>query len=295
MRIFIIWSGERSKAVAAGLNEFLSCAIKGCQPWLSYMDIRAGSRWRKELSNALKSSDFGIACVSRVTQTSPWVLFEAGSLSTLLTDRICPYLIDIMSSELVGPLSEFQTREANDKGTWDLLLTLNKFNSKPVQERTLKKRFEKCWPKLEMVIHNAPAEIDTHSYASNYNRLDKIGLLNLLNIHFRATADRLTHVIDQFLSEPVESSREFEILLMNSKRVVNDGRLLLTPFYSDMTGSVRQFLDEHLPPQKLEALLAHGAKLVLAQKDAEKRRKIAYQLIQEEQTKLLEILTKQLT
>ena len=44
MKVFISWSGERSKQMAAALKEWLPTAIQYLEPWMSDTDIHAGDR-----------------------------------------------------------------------------------------------------------------------------------------------------------------------------------------------------------------------------------------------------------
>lgn len=39
MKIFVSWSGKRSKAVAELMSDWLKCVIQASQPWISTRDI----------------------------------------------------------------------------------------------------------------------------------------------------------------------------------------------------------------------------------------------------------------
>ena len=81
---------------------------------------------------------------------------------------MCPYLITTFAIE--GPLTDFQGRQANEKGTWDLLLALRAtLPDSRISDRMLKNRFEKRWPVLESRIAAAQQESGLDSNGPEYN------------------------------------------------------------------------------------------------------------------------------
>jgi hypothetical protein len=61
MKIFVSWSGKRSKAVAELMSDWLKCVIQASQPWISTRDIDRGAIWfsgikgvRSKLNTRLK-------------------------------------------------------------------------------------------------------------------------------------------------------------------------------------------------------------------------------------------------
>ena len=114
MKIFISWSGEKARRVAVALKAFLQDVNQGWIPWYSDADILAGQRWGAELATELETTEYGIVCVTQESLQNPWPMFEAGALSKSVKGaRLCPYLIDIARSQLIGPLSQFQAKEAS--------------------------------------------------------------------------------------------------------------------------------------------------------------------------------------
>src|SRR5688572_18638179 len=110
MKVFISWSGERSKAVAVALREWLPDVIQSVHPWLSSEDIDAGLRWNDEVTRELSQTRFGIICLTAENQTAPWILFEAGALAkTIEKTHVVPYLIGLEPTDVQrGPLAQFQ-------------------------------------------------------------------------------------------------------------------------------------------------------------------------------------------
>jgi hypothetical protein len=127
MRIFISWSREPSRTVAEALRDWLPDVIQTLDPWMSSMDIPAGARWNTEIAEALAPTKIGILCVTQENQQEPWVLFEAGALAKTVKDAlVCPYLIQMHAADLKeGPLTQFQVKLADRKGTFELLSTIN--------------------------------------------------------------------------------------------------------------------------------------------------------------------------
>ena len=66
MKVFISWSGERSKQVAVAIREWLPMILQYVEPWMSEADISAGDRWSVELSKQLEESGFGIICLTSI-------------------------------------------------------------------------------------------------------------------------------------------------------------------------------------------------------------------------------------
>src|SRR5689334_3268326 len=79
--IFISWSGDRSKAVALALREWLPMVIQSVDVWMSETDIAKGSRSMLEVMQKLSAADFGLICLTPENQLRPWILFEAGAIA----------------------------------------------------------------------------------------------------------------------------------------------------------------------------------------------------------------------
>lgn len=78
MKVFLSWSGDRSRVVADVLRNWLPSVLQAVRPYFSPEDIEKGSKWSLEISRELDASDYGILCVTTENVASPWMLFEAG-------------------------------------------------------------------------------------------------------------------------------------------------------------------------------------------------------------------------
>lgn len=63
MKVFISWSGERSRKVAELLDDWLQCVIQAPEPWMSSKDIDRGALWFTEISDQLAGTGIGIVCL----------------------------------------------------------------------------------------------------------------------------------------------------------------------------------------------------------------------------------------
>src|SRR5262249_46316277 len=109
MKVFISWSGERSRAVAEALRDWLPQVIQVVEPWVSVADIEKGSRWGADIAGKLAECRVGLICLTPENLFAPWLLFEAGALAkTLEQTSVCPYLLDLQFADIRDPLAQFQ-------------------------------------------------------------------------------------------------------------------------------------------------------------------------------------------
>ncbi len=151
MNVFLSWSGERSKAVAELLDEWLQCVIQAVEPWMSSKDIDRGSLWFSEINDQLQNTSIGIICLTNENKTKPWILFEAGALAKgLSTNRVCTFLIDLEPTDIGTPLSQFNHTLPDQSGLWELVRTLNtSLKESSLKEKILEQVFEVYWAKFE--------------------------------------------------------------------------------------------------------------------------------------------------
>ncbi len=160
MQLFISWSGERSKAVAYALKDWIPKILHYVQPWMSEIDIASGTSWIEEFEEAVKQSEFAIVCLTKSNINSPWLLYEAGYLTRSGKTYLCPYLIDVAISDMArSPLHRYQARTADKMGTLNLIRHINKAQrEKTIPESVLIKSFNVFWPKLKQTLEYLPNE-----------------------------------------------------------------------------------------------------------------------------------------
>lgn len=161
MKVMISWSGEQSKHVATALRTWLRDVIQCVEPWMSEADIGAGERWNQKVDDALKETHFGIVCLTKDTVNQPWILFESGALAKQVSESfVCPYLIDMQVEDIPSgqPLTKFQAKKADKKGTLAILEQLNVSLKKEdrLDKGLLERSFERCWPDLAKAIGAMP-------------------------------------------------------------------------------------------------------------------------------------------
>jgi hypothetical protein len=157
MKVFLSWSGERSRAVAVALRDWLGDILQDVRPWMSDKDISAGALWFERLNGELAQTSFGVVCLTAENTKAPWLLFEAGAVSKAVeTARIAPYCLEFDPSAVQPPLALFQGVRADQSGTDRLLKSINECLEHPLTEERLKRSFERWWPDLEKTLAAIP-------------------------------------------------------------------------------------------------------------------------------------------
>ncbi len=147
MKVFLSWSGNRSKEVANLLSDWLSCVIQAIRPWISTRDLDRGSLWFGEINDQLKDTTVGIICLTQENKTRPWILFEAGALAKgLSTSRVCTLLIDLEPRDIEDPLAQFNHTLPSKESIHALVKTLNNsLGASGLDIRVLDQVFETYW------------------------------------------------------------------------------------------------------------------------------------------------------
>ena len=157
MKVFISWSGDRSRQLAEVLGPWLENVIQRLEPWVSIDDIDKGEFWSRKLVETLETTGVGIICVTRENMDKPWILFEAGALSTKGESRVTPYLLGLGPEELNSPLKQLNATLATKEETKRMLKSLNsQLGDEKLSERRIGEAFEKWWPDLEAAISRIP-------------------------------------------------------------------------------------------------------------------------------------------
>ena len=151
MQVFISWSGERSKATAEILADWIQNVIQAVEPWIS-VEIEKGARWGSEISQRLEGSKVGIFCLTSDNLNSKWLHFEAGAIAKVKEAKVCTFLLDIKPSNVEPPLSQFQSTIFEKEEIRKLARTINsevqKSAEKSLSDKKLDEIFDLYWANL---------------------------------------------------------------------------------------------------------------------------------------------------
>jgi len=107
--------------------------------------------WFGEINDQLKDTTVGIICLTQENKTRPWILFEAGALEKgLSTSRVCTFLIDLETADVVDPLAQFNHTFPTRESILGLVKTLNgALGSNGLDIRILDQVFDTYWPQFK--------------------------------------------------------------------------------------------------------------------------------------------------
>jgi RNA polymerase sigma factor (sigma-70 family) len=172
MRLFISWSGSKSGDVAAALRDWLPGVMNSVEPFVSSEDIYAGARWQSDIASTLDISNFGIVCVTRENQGSPWLNFEAGALAKAVdVSRVIPLAVDLKPSDVELPLGQFQAQPATEDGLRAVVVSINDaLGETRLSDELLRESFAVWWPTLEAKLHRIEEQTTTASPPARTDR-----------------------------------------------------------------------------------------------------------------------------
>jgi len=165
MKIFISWSGEKSRQIGEAFRYWLPDVIQSVRPYFTPDDVAKGQRWAADIAENLHSSQFGLFCLTSENLTAPWLLFEAGAVSKdSKNGKVCPLLFGIDSTQLAGPLLQFQATPYSREEVFKFLKAINAETNIPLNEVQLERAFDRCWSELDEKIQEVLAS-DTQDQA----------------------------------------------------------------------------------------------------------------------------------
>jgi hypothetical protein len=152
MKIFLSWSGARSRTAAEVLKWWTRCVIQAARPWISTEDIDRGALWFSEINNGLSDTAIGIVCLTQENKDRPWILFEAGALAKgLSNNRVCTFLVDLDPSDIRDPLAQFNHTQPKEEDMRKLARTLNRqLGDHALDEAVLNDSFDAYWPQFQL-------------------------------------------------------------------------------------------------------------------------------------------------
>jgi len=152
-KIFLGWSGSRSKAIAEIVRTFIEVLVPRVTIFFSPSDIDKGSKWRGAVAQELQDCDVGVWCLTRRSLKSTWVPYEAGAISKAAAPKlVCPVLFGMSSKLLPSPLSDFHATTFEKSDLWRLIKELTQLPKSDVDTETLRERFDGLWGGLEKEV-----------------------------------------------------------------------------------------------------------------------------------------------
>lgn len=247
MKVFISWSGQRSRYLAEALRNWLPRVVQSIRPWMSDEDITAGSRWLNDISTELKDTKIGILCVTPENQANPWLVFEAGALSkTVEQPFVCPLLFDMSPGQLTGPLTQFQAVSFDRNGFQRLLTNLNGApGHTPLPEGDLLEIFDVWWPKLESKLQTVP-QADTNAVEKRSqedlleeilnNSREQLRRENLRLEHGRVRDEKMDQLLPMFEQMGAMAQRQAEGSAVMKEMLSQ--KLATLPFLGDLSAQL---------------------------------------------------------
>ncbi|MGX1574997.1 TIR domain-containing protein [Cellulosimicrobium funkei] len=174
VKVFISWSGLRSKEVATALRDWLPQVIQEIEPWVSQHDIPKGRPWNQELTESLAGTSEGIICVTRENVGAAWLNYEAGALAKNSTEAsVRTALFGLGNSDVVGPLSNFQHTALSDEAdVFQMVQSINTKCDRPLPPDVLQRAFDRVWPELEERLAKIPPEPKKGAPAPTRSQVD---------------------------------------------------------------------------------------------------------------------------
>ncbi|WP_068160365.1 TIR domain-containing protein [Rhodococcus phenolicus] len=83
LKVFTSWSGDFARDITRVIRDWLPKMLDRVDPWMSDIDIQAGTRALQVIEDRLNESEFGIIVVTTANQHSTWLNFEAGAVQAI--------------------------------------------------------------------------------------------------------------------------------------------------------------------------------------------------------------------
>lgn len=165
MRVFVSWSGERSKAIAEVIRKWLPGVLQAVRPYFSPDDISKGSRWSTEIGKELEASRLGLLILTPENLEASWLMFEAGALAKNLDkSKVCPLLFGLDPTDVTGPLVQFQAARFEASEMKRVVKMINtELGDAGLAVDVLETVFTMWWPQLDRevaaLVSQVPADV----------------------------------------------------------------------------------------------------------------------------------------
>jgi hypothetical protein len=180
MKVFISWSGGRSRAIADIIRRWLPSVLQAVRPYFSPDDVAKGSRWSAEIAKELEASRIGLLIITPENQEAPWLLFEAGALAKNLDRaKVAPLLFGGMEpTDVKGPLVQFQAAQFSQDEMRRVVKMINvELGDLALSPDVLENVFTMWWPQLDEQVKQALAagdESDEEDRRSERDLLEEV-------------------------------------------------------------------------------------------------------------------------
>lgn len=196
-KVFVSWSGERSRLVAKSLGDWLEDVLQGVRTFMSDTNIAAGDLWFERIADNIADSVFAVICVTPENLTSEWLHFEAGAIGMsrergTARPAVAPFLVGLGKTDLAPPLSLYQAVTADRDGAAGLVRSINNRLPTPVEATRLQRTFEAWWPSLEAELAKVPDSVGSVPESEISHRPDRAILNEILSL-LRDQAHLRTH------------------------------------------------------------------------------------------------------
>lgn len=261
LKIFISWSGDKSKKIAAIFKDWIPAVIQAAKPYFSPSDIDKGARWSNEIAKELEASRIGLICLTADNLDAPWLMFEAGALSKSMDkSRVCPMLFGVEPTDLAGPLVQFQAAPFSKDEVRKVMKTVNsQLGDLSLEPNVMDSVFDKWWPDLEekvnAVLTQAAPPQSTKGLRSDRELLEEVlKISRTLAVRDREQSRDRTERYR--LSPRLAAELGEQVIEMMSEILQRseDGGVMKT--LNDSGTQIMQLIFKHLSPED-ESRLAH--------------------------------------
>ncbi|MDR8105520.1 toll/interleukin-1 receptor domain-containing protein [Burkholderia cenocepacia] len=231
MKIFISWSGARSKAVAEVLDEWIKCVIQAARPWVSTQNIDRGAIWFNEIQTQLQDTSIGIVCLTNENKNKPWILFESGALAKgLSASRVCTFLVDLYPADVENPLAQFNHTLPDQESMWQLVRTLNSClpADQMLSHQVLERTFLTYWPQFTNEFRQA---LDDNGPAVDIPERAEKDILSEILENTRSLSNRVNTIETSLKNqESSQTSSKFLRRKGNNVYISKDGKMVPISF-----------------------------------------------------------------
>jgi len=148
MKVFVTWSGDLGREVADAIRDLWPDVISDLDVAMSLSQREFSVARFAASAEALPACCAAVIIVTRESQESPWLQFEAGTLATSITAaKTTLLLLDLNKADLLGPLAMFESVELSRPAVRDFLARLDLSRASATATCAgFDDRFESWWP-----------------------------------------------------------------------------------------------------------------------------------------------------